>query len=131
MVLRLLEKTFVSKKINLFIFIHAPMQNPRPRFCYHQSRQKEITHFPRTKFSENLFFASRKGVGRDYGAKKMNKIKLTTVLVTSFDKFHHSCCLYVFGFCFVAPWFRFKCAEVWRFFNLTSLIFTKKYNAQE
>ena len=45
-----------------------------PRFYYRHSRQKEITHFPRTTFFENLFFPSRKG--EDYEAEKMTKIKL-------------------------------------------------------
>ena len=48
--------------------------------------------------------------------------KLTKVLVTSFDKFHHLWNLYIFGLCFLVQWFSFKHAEVWRFFNLTNKI---------
>ena len=83
-----------SKKINLFILTHVPKQNSPPGLYHHHSRQMEITHFHRT-----AFFTSRKG--KDYGAEKMAKIKLVRVLVTSFDKFHHFCNLYVFGLCFV------------------------------
>ena len=46
--------------------------------------------------------------------------KLTKVSVTSLDKFHHLC-----------NQFSFKHAEMWRFFNLTNKIFTKKYNVQD
>ena len=51
---------------------------------------------------------------------------LTKVSVTSFDKFHHLCNLYIFGSYFIMQQFSFKHAEVWRFFNLTNKIFTKK-----
>ena len=74
MVLRLLENIFLSQKTELFIFTHASKQNFPPGFYYRHSRQKEITHFPRTTFFENLFFPSRKG--EDYEAEKMTKIKL-------------------------------------------------------
>ena len=50
-----------SKKMNLAT--HAPQLS---RFYYHQSRQEEITHFPKKKCFENLFFPSREG--EDYGA---------------------------------------------------------------
>ena len=57
--------------------------------------------------------------------------KLTKVSVTSLDKFHHLCNLYIFGLCFVVQKFSFK-HEVGRFFNnLTNKIFTKKYDVQE
>ena len=41
--------------------------------------------------------------GKDYGADKMSKIKLGTILVTDFDKFHHLCSLCIFAFCFILP----------------------------
>ena len=69
LVLRLLEDTFLL----------MPLSKTLPR-------QKEITHFLRTEFSE-----------------KMTKIKLARVLVTTFDKFNHLCNLYIVGFCFVVP----------------------------
>ena len=38
--------------------------------------------------------------GKDYGAEKMPKIKLTKVLFTNFNEIHHFCNIYVFGlFC--------------------------------
>ena len=49
MVLRLLEKTFVSQKIE-FIFTHAPRQNSPQGFYHNNCRQRGITHFPRTFF---------------------------------------------------------------------------------
>ena len=76
-----------------------------------------------------LLFPSRKE--EDYGAEKITKIKLARILVTSFDKFHHFCNLDIFGFCFVVPQFKFKHVEMWKFFHLTPLIFTKKYSVQE
>ena len=72
-------------------------------------RQKETTYFTRTTFSENLFFP----------------------IFTSIIKFHHLSSIYLFGFCFVVPQFRFTHAEVWRFFNLINSIFIKKYIVQE
>ena len=36
-----------------------------------------------------------------YGGEKMTKIKLAMILVPSFDKFHPSFNLYIFGLCFV------------------------------
>ena len=57
--------------------------------------------------------------------------KLTKVSVTSFDKFHYLCNLYIFGLCFVMQYFSFKHAEVWRFFNLTNKILIEKYDMQE
>ena len=93
MVLRLLKETFVSRKIESFHFCSFPQVKRSPR-------QKEITHFTRTVFSENLFPPQAER-GEDYGAEKMTKIKLVIVLVTSIDKFHHLCSLYMFDFCFV------------------------------
>ena len=69
--------------------------------------------------------------GEGYGVEKITKIKPTRVLVTCFDEFHRLYNLYIIGLCFVVPWFSFKHAEVWRFFNLTNKIFTKKYCVEE
>ena len=44
------------------------------------------------------FFPEEKGV-EDYGVEKIPK--LTKLSVTSFDKFHHLCNLYIFGLRFV------------------------------
>ena len=85
---------------------------------------------PKSFISPEGFFPQQNG-GRIMELKKMTKIKLSSVLATSFDKFHHICNLYIFCFCFVVPWLRFKHAEACRFFNLTNKIFTKKYSVQE
>ena len=128
MVLRLLKNTFVSYKIEFVRFYSCPQQNSPLGFYHHRSKQKEITHFPKTKFLENIFFPSREG--EDYGVENIIKIKLARVLVTIYIN-SAICNLYIFVFCYAVPWFRFKHAEVGRFFNLTSFIFTKKYRARE
>ena len=94
-----------SKKLNLFIFTHTPSKPPYPppMFLSLFPRQKEITHSSRTAFSEDLFFHSKKGKGENYAVEKNTKIKPKRVLVTSFDKFHDLCNLYIFGLCFVVP----------------------------
>ena len=97
MVVRLLEDTFVSQKIES---AHDPNQNFPPGFYHHHSRQKKITHYSQRKFSVNLFFSSRELV--DCGAKNMPKIKLSRVLVIGFDKFYHLQLLY-FWFLFFVP----------------------------
>ena len=56
---------------------------------------------PNRVFWKSVFQPTERG--EDYGAEKMTKVKLARVLVTSFDKFHHQCNLYIFGFCFVVP----------------------------
>ena len=48
-----------SKKMNLFIFTHAPKQNFPQVFII--SRQKEIIHIPQKAFFENLLFPKQKG----------------------------------------------------------------------
>ena len=59
-------------------------------------------HFPPNRvFWKSVFHPAERG--EDYGAEKMTKVKLARVLVTSLDKFHHQCNLYIFGFCFVVP----------------------------
>ena len=77
------------KKLNLFIFSHAPKQKSLPSSYHHYSRQKEITHSSQTRFFENLFSPVERE--EDYGAEKMTKIKLARLLVTTFDKFYHFC----------------------------------------
>ena len=50
--------------------------------------------------------------GKDYGVKKMTKIKPLKTVITSSDEFHRFWNLDIFGFCFLVPQFRFKHAEV-------------------
>ena len=92
MVLRLLEETFVRRKIESFHFCSFPQVKLSPR-------RKEITHFTQTAFSENQFFLTRKR--EDYGAAKLPK--LVRILVTCFDKVHNLCNLNIFYFCFAVP----------------------------
>ena len=107
-------------------YMHPSKTFPRSLSLF--PSQKEITHSSGTLFSENLFFPKRKW-GKDYGAKRMTKIKPKRVLVPSFNKCYHLCKLYIFGFCFVVPQ-RLKHAEVLRFFKLTNKIFIKNYSVQ-
>ena len=95
-VLRLLANTFVSQKIESAHFYSCSQAKLPPGFFHYPQWQKEITHFPRTAFSEDLFFPQEE----DHGVEKITKIKPTRVLVTSFDKFHHLCNLYIFLFLF-------------------------------
>ena len=60
------------KKLNLFIFNHAPKQNS-PRFLSLSSRQTGIAHSSRTAFFEDIFFWGERGV-ENYGVKKNTKI---------------------------------------------------------
>ena len=101
-VLRLVANTFASQKFESVHFYSCPQEKPSRRFWLLPPRQKKITHYSQIGYSEDLFFPSRKG-GEDYGVEKITKIKPTRVVVTSFDKFHHLCNLYIFRFCFVVP----------------------------
>ena len=59
-------------------------------------RQTGIAHSSRTAFSEDNFFSAERGGGRRI--MELKKLpKLTRVLVTSFDKFHHLCNTYIFA----------------------------------
>ena len=112
------------KILNLFILTHAPKQNSPLGFYYHYSKQMEMTHFYRLTFFENLFYPSRKGKGI-WSWKKWPKWNLWGYLsqvlnVPPFLQPLHFWFLFCCGICW------FKHAEMWRFFNLTSLIFTKK-----
>ena len=100
MVLRLLENAFVSQKNESVHFYLCPKQKSLLGSYHNHSRHEEITHFSHTTFF--VFFFSMESE-EDYGDQKMTKIKLARVLVTSFDKFHHFCNYYIFGFCSVVP----------------------------
>ena len=95
---RLLQIHLWIKKLNLFNCTHAPKQNS-PRFLSLSPRQKGIAHFSRTAFSEDIFSRAERWKGEDCAVEKLPK--LTRVLVSSFDKFHHLCNLYSLGLCFV------------------------------
>ena len=59
-VLRLFAIHLWVKKLNLFIFSHAPKQNS-PRFLSLSSRQTGIAHSSRTAFSEDIFSWAERG----------------------------------------------------------------------
>ena len=82
--------------------------------------RQELPIPPEQRFLK-IFFPSQKRGERIMELKKLPK--LTRVLGSSFDKFHHRCNLYIFILCFVAQKFSFKHAEVWRFLNLTNKFF--------
>ena len=95
-------KRAFKKKLNLFIFTHAPKQNSPPW-------QKEITHSSWKAFSEDLFFPQQKlgegwrggGVGGN-GVVELKKLpKLNLRGYWSFDRLPHLYNLYIIGFCFV------------------------------
>ena len=103
------SNTFVSQRIESVQFCLCPQANLSPRLLSLSPRQTDITHSSRTAFSEDIAFflcffhtailSEQKEVGEDYVVEKLPK--LTSALVTSFDKFHHLCNLYIFGLCFV------------------------------
>ena len=94
-VLRLLENTFVSQKIESVY--SCPQIKLSSRFLS-SPLQAEGNYplFPSKVFWKSIF-PKREGEG--YGAENMIKIKIERVLVTSFDKFHSAICnLYFFWF---------------------------------
>ena len=94
---RLLQIHLWVKKLNLFIFNHAPKQNSPPDFYHYPPGRRELPIPPEQLFWR-YFFLRRKGE-RIMELKELPK--LTKVSVTSFAKFHHLCNLYIFGLCFV------------------------------
>ena len=97
-VLRLLQIHLWVKKLNLFIFTHAPRQNSLPGFYNYPPVRWKLSIPPEQRFLK-IFFPEEKGGRRLWSWKRI--LKLTKISVTSFDKFHHLCNLYIFGLCFV------------------------------
>ena len=99
---KITANTFVSQKIESVHFHLCLQAKLSLGFLSLSSRQTGIAHFSRTAFLK-IFFPERKrggGGGREnYGVEKNTKINKGTI--TSFDKFHHLCNLYIFGLCFV------------------------------
>ena len=60
-VLRLLENSFASQKTESVHFYSFPQAKLSPRFLSSPPRQKEITHFPKVVFFENLVSSKLKG----------------------------------------------------------------------
>ena len=111
------------KKLNLFIFSHAPKQNSPPGFYFLQE-DGNCPFLPNSIFWRYFSWGERGKMIVDL--KELPK--LTKGSVTSFDKFHHLCNLYFFGLCFVMQKFSFNHVDVWSFFNLTNKISIKKYD---
>ena len=95
--LRLLQVHLWFKKLNLFIFTHAPKKKSTPGFYHYPPGRRELP-IPQKQRFLRYFFLRRKG-GEDDGVEKKQP-KLTKVSATSFDKFHHLCNLYIFCLCF-------------------------------
>ena len=115
-----------------FLIFSRPQSKLSPRFLSWTRGRRNLPIPPDQHFLKICFSPAERGLGEeDYGAEKITKIKPRRVLVTSFDKFHHLCSIFVFGFCFVVPQFNFKHTEVWRSFNLNNNIFPKKCSVQE
>ena len=95
---KITANTFVSQKIESVHFYSYPQAKLYCKFLSLSSRQKRIAHSSRTVFFEDIFSWEERGE-RNMELKKIPK--LTKVLVTSLDKFHNLCNLYIFGLCFV------------------------------
>ena len=65
--------TFVSQKLNLFNFTHAPKQNSPPGFYHYSPGRRELPIPSRTAFFED-FFPEQKEGGQDYVVGKITKI---------------------------------------------------------
>ena len=93
------------------------VQNSPPGSYYYPQAERNYPPLQNSLFWRSLFFPSRKGGWErgwreNYGAEKMTKIKLLRVLVTNFDKFHHLCNFFIFGYCLFVPQFQFKHTRV-------------------
>ena len=115
------------KKLNLFIFNHAPKQNSPPGFYHYPPGRRESPS--RTAFFQDSFSWGERGE-RIMELKELTK--LTKVSVTSFDKFHHLWKLYIFDlYVFLCNNLALNMLKCERFFNLTNKVFIKKYDVQE
>ena len=73
MVLRLLQINFWVKKLNLFIFTHAPKQN-FPQVLIITPQSENNCPSPPNSVFWRYFFLRRKWEGEDYGFEKITKI---------------------------------------------------------
>ena len=78
-----------------------PKSKTLPQVFIITPRRRKLPIPPQQHFLKILFFPAERE--EDHGVEEIIKTKPTQVLVTSFDKFHHLCNLYIFGFCFVVP----------------------------
>ena len=90
---KITANTFVSQKIESVHFY----SKLSPEFLSLSPRQTGIAHSSRIALFEDIFSWGERGESI-MELKKLPKLKVS---VTSFDKFHHICNLYIFGLCFV------------------------------
>ena len=95
-------KYICESKIESVHFFLMPSSKILPQvFIITTPDRMKLLIFPEQRFLKIYFSPAERG-GEDFmELKKMIKIKLASVLVTSFGKFHHFSQLYIFGFCFV------------------------------
>ena len=90
--------TFVSQKIESVQFYSCPQAKLSPRFLSLFPGRRELPIPPKQHFLK-MYFPEQSEGDRIMYLKKLPI--LTRVLVTSFDKFHHICNLYIFDlFCY-------------------------------
>ena len=69
------SNTFLSQKLNLFNFTHAPKQNPTPGFYHYPPGRREL-RIPLELHFLKIFFPEQNegGGGGDYAVEKIAKI---------------------------------------------------------
>ena len=73
-VLRLPKIHLWIKRLNLFIFTHAPKQNSAPGFYHYSSSRREFHIPPEQRFLKIFFPEQKEGAAEDYGVQKITKI---------------------------------------------------------
>ena len=88
-------------------FLVEPQAKLSPGFYHYPQTEGNYLFPPEQRFLKIHFSpAEKQKAGGRRGLcswKKNTEIKPMRVLLTSFDKLHHFCNLYIFGFCFVVP----------------------------
>ena len=96
-----LQKSFkfiVPRLLQIHLWVNMPPKKKSlPGFYYYPPGRQELSIPPKKRFLK-IFFPEQERGERIMELKKL--IKLTRVLVTSFDKFHHLCNFYIFSLCF-------------------------------
>ena len=96
------DKCICESKNWIWSFLLMPSSKTLTWGFYHYLLdRRKLPIPPEERFQKIYFFPAERG--GDYGGEKMTKIKHTRVLVTSSNKLHHLCNLYIHGFCFVVP----------------------------
>ena len=98
LLLNLYISPWLRKSFKFIVFRLMPQAKLSPSFYHYPPSRRELLIPPEQHFLK-IFFPEQKEGERIMQLKKLPK--LARVLVTSFDKFHHICSLYIFGLCFV------------------------------